>query len=39
MNFEIEENPNNLIIPLELSSIIYESYDADLTILDRKVKK
>lgn len=35
MDFEIDENPENLIIPLELSKTIYSSYNADLVILDK----
>lgn len=35
MDFHIDDNPENLIIPLELSKIIYEEWDADLVILDK----
>ena len=35
MDFSIEENPENLIIPLELSKTIYESWNAELVILDK----
>lgn len=39
MDIQIDENPENLIIPLELSKIIinYDPKDANLTILDKKV--
>jgi hypothetical protein len=33
MNFD--ELPKNLIIPLDLTKIIYEDYSADITILDK----
>lgn len=38
MDIQIDENPENLIIPLELSKIIinYDPKDANLTILDKK---
>lgn len=35
MDFTIEEQPENLIIPLELTKIIYSDWNADLTILDK----
>lgn len=33
--FSIEEDPEKLIIPLEISKVIYESYNAELTIMDK----
>lgn len=35
MDLTLEENPENLIIPIELTKIIYQEYDAELTILDK----
>ncbi|KAL4464624.1 hypothetical protein ABPG74_011185 [Tetrahymena malaccensis] len=35
MDFSIEEHPQNLILPIELTKIIYSEYDAELTILDK----
>lgn len=35
MNFEIDENPEKLIIPLDISKAIYEGWNADLVILDK----
>ena len=32
---QFKEDPKNVIVPLELTKIIYESWDADLTILDK----
>lgn len=35
MDLTLEENLQNLIIPIELTKIIYSEYDAELTILDK----
>ncbi|KRW99994.1 hypothetical protein PPERSA_05497 [Pseudocohnilembus persalinus] len=34
MNYEIDDNPEKLLIPLEISKIIYENWNAELTIMD-----
>lgn len=35
MDISLEENPANLILPIEITKIIYADYDAELSILDK----
>lgn len=35
LNLNIDEPPDNVVIPLALTNIIYEEYDSDFKILDK----
>lgn len=35
MNFNLEQQPDKIILPLEISKIIYQEWNADLMIMDR----